>query len=223
MIRSAHPSGSLRLSICLRRSSTRFAPVPRRYREPLTTDAFEPTACQGFDRSQLSWLAKVCHGSLGRRGTHSPSTVSGLPDRTWNVRTTPRWILPLLNGLPQAARINQYSPPVCAASSPTDFRNAHVETLGGAWRKKRPTFTLWVLACPARGRAGLSSARRRASPGLLLESSFANHSKCCPTYMTDHVQPPTPCGMPGIHGCRWRFEHLIWHQARMWYSTTLAI
>ena len=30
LIRFAHPSGSLRLSICLRRSSTRCAPVPRR-------------------------------------------------------------------------------------------------------------------------------------------------------------------------------------------------
>ena len=54
------PSGSLRLSICLRRSSTRCALVPRRCREPSPPGAFEPASCQGFDcmvAAETTWFS----------------------------------------------------------------------------------------------------------------------------------------------------------------------
>jgi len=41
--------GSLLLSICLRRSSTRCAPVPGRCRESSPQGEFEPAACSSFD------------------------------------------------------------------------------------------------------------------------------------------------------------------------------
>ena len=39
----------------------------------------------------------------------------------------------------------------------------------------------------------------RSSP--LWAQRLANHSQCCPTYMSGHVQPPTSCDLPGFHGC----------------------
>ena len=67
------------------------AALQKRYREPLTTDAFEPTACQRFNRSKLSWLAKVCHGSLGRRGIILiPLCAQRLPQLTSAMHTSRR-------------------------------------------------------------------------------------------------------------------------------------